>query len=584
MKNLIFIVFLLFSVVCQSQILTVTSDKNPVAIGEQITLKFSVNAKAKEFKAPKFSGLRLLNGPISSSSSSYSFVNGKSKSEVTTTYSFNLSAVQEGTFIIPPASVVANGKKIISEAVSIKVVKPNKQQQQNKKSITDNLFITVKTNKKNIFIGEQIIVSYKLHTRLDLENTELTALPNLNGFWKKDLEASSRFKREVINSIAYNTAVIKKTVLTAQKSGKLIIDPIEVTCSIRTTNQQKRRDPFANFFNSYNVKEELISSKPITINVKELPKPKPKGFLGAVGVLDISAKVNKKELNANDAITYSVKITGTGNIELIDAMKIDFPEDFEVYDPKINDRIFEGGNKRSTKTYEYLLIPRYKGNYDIPTYNFVFFNTKTKKYQTIKTAKFNISVLKSSNEEKGYIPINQQNITTSNKDINYIKTSTILINKDEKTQNLNLLYILFFLPLILILILKIKSFFFKDTDLNILDRRHKVANRVANKRLKNAQECIKNENFEGFFEEIEKSLWGYFAHKFKVQIADLSKESIESYFNDFNVKKEVKIQFIELINDCEIARYAPSSNKNKKMSDTLLEAKKIIIDVESELK
>ena len=249
MKNLIFIVFLLFSVVCQSQILTVTSDKNPVAIGEQITLKFSVNAKAKEFKAPKFSGLRLLNGPISSSSSSYSFVNGKSKSEVTTTYSFNLSAVQEGTFIIPPASVVANGKKIISEAVSIKVVKPNKQQQQNKKSITDNLFITVKTNKKNIFIGEQIIVSYKLHTRLDLENTELTALPNLNGFWKKDLEASSRFKREVINSIAYNTAVIKKTVLTAQKSGKLIIDPIEVTCSIRTTNQQKRRDPFANFFN-----------------------------------------------------------------------------------------------------------------------------------------------------------------------------------------------------------------------------------------------------------------------------------------------------------------------------------------------
>ena len=204
------------------------------------------------------------------------------------------------------------------------------------------------------------------------------------------------------------------------------------------------------FLISYNVKEELISSKPITINVKELPKPKPKGFLGAVGVLDISAKVNKKELNANDAITYSVKITGTGNIELIDAMKIDFPEDFEVYDPKINDRIFEGGNKRSTKTYEYLLIPRYKGNYEIPTYNFVFFNTKTKKYQTIKTAKFNISVLKSSNEEKGYIPINQQNITTSNKDINYIKTSTILTNQD-KNSKLKFILLLFSLPLLLIL-------------------------------------------------------------------------------------------------------------------------------------
>ena len=127
--------------------------------------------------------------------------------------------------------------------------------------ISDNLYISVKSTKRNITVGEQIIVTYKLHTRLDLENTELSSLPNLNGFWKKDLETSSRFKREVINGVPYNTAVIKKSVLTAQKSGELIIDPMQVSCSIRIANQNNRRDPFANFFNSYNVREEIISSK-----------------------------------------------------------------------------------------------------------------------------------------------------------------------------------------------------------------------------------------------------------------------------------------------------------------------------------
>ena len=299
---------------------------------------------------------------------------------------------------------------------------------------------------------------------------------------------------------------------------------------------------------------------------------------------NISANIDKIELKANDAITYSIKITGTGNIELIDAMKINFPEDFEVYDPKINDNIIEGGNKRSTKNYEFLLIPRYEGSYEIPSYTFIFFNPKTKKYITKKTSKYNISVLKSDNNEKGYVPITQQEIIESNKDINYIKIDTVLVKKSDKNQNLKLFYLLFFLPILVIIILRIILFFKKDVITNILDRKHKIANKIANKKLRKASECIKNKNFEGFFEETEKSLWGYFADKFKVQIADLSKESVESYFNDNNIKKDVEIRFIELINHCEFARYSPSNNKDKQMSGILSSAKKIIIDVESELK
>ena len=582
MKKILISIILFFGLfITNAQTLTVTTDKNPALVGEQILIKFTVNAKAKDFKSPNFQGLRILSGPNSSSSSSYSFVNGESKSEITTTYSYYVSASKEGNYTISSASVNANKKTISSNPLTIKVVKGKKQENNN---IEKNLFITVNTTKKNIIVGEQIIVSYKLHTRLELENTELSQLPNLNGFWKKDLESSSRFKREVIDGIPYNTAIIKKTVLTAQKSGKLEIDPIKVTCSIRITNQRNRRDPFANFFNTYNVKEEIISSKKITINVKDLPSPKPNNFSGGVGNFEISSKTDKNELNANDALTYTIKLTGTGNIELIKPFIIDFPKDFEVYDPKITEKIFQGGNKRSIKTFEYLLIPRYKGDYKIPSYNFSFFDTKQKKYVTKNTQVHNINVLKSNNDEGNITSFSQQKIESINNDINYIKNSTIFSEKTNQTISLNILYFLFFLPLILMVLLSIILSVRNKNPLNLIDKKHKLAKKIASKRLKKANEFLNTKNYDGFYEEIEKSLWGYFSDKFKVDIINLSKDSINDYFTKHQISKDVKNQFIDLINRCELERYSPVSNKSEQVNSLLSEAEKIIINVEAELK
>ena len=582
MKKLFLTIFLFFGfLILKAQTLSVTTDKNPAIVGEQILIKFTVNAKAKEFKSPNFQGLRILSGPNSSSSSSYSFVNGESKSEITTTYSYYVSASKEGSYTISPASVYANKKNILSNPLTIKVVKGKKQENNN---IEKNLFISVNTSKKNIIVGEQIIVSYKLHTRLELENTELSQIPNLNGFWKKDLESSSRFKREVIDGVPYNTAIIKKTVLTAQKSGKLEVDPIEVTCSIRITNQRNRRDPFANFFNSYNVREEIISSKAITINVKDLPSPKPNNFLGSVGNFEISSKIDKKEINANDALTYTIKLTGTGNIELIKPFDINFPKDFEVYDPKVTEKIFQGGIKRSIKTFEYLLIPRYEGEYKIPSYDFSFFDTKQKKYISKYTKSHNINVFKSSNDEETVTSFNQQKVESINNDINYIKTNTFFAEKDNQTIKLNIFYFLFFLPLILMIIVRAIISYKQRNPLNTLDKKHRLAKKIASKRLKKANEFMKDNNFDGFFEEIEKSLWGYFADKFKVDIINLSKESIDNYFTINGITIEIKNQFINLLNRCELERYSPVSNKSEQLSSLLAEAEKIIINVEAELK
>ena len=584
MKKLSVILFLLCSAVLQAQTLKVAADKNPAIVGEQILIQYTINTKGNNFKSPNFKGLRVLSGPNPSTQSSYSFVNGKSQNTSSTTYSFYIKAVKEGTYTISPASITVKGKKVQSKGYSLRVVKGSDKSKAQKKALSDNLFIKVNVGKRNIVVGEQIIVTYKLFTRVDLHNTELTSLPALNGFWAKDLEASSRFKRDVVDGIAYNVATIKKSVLTAQKSGELIIDPMELKCSIRIQKKRNNRDPFANFFGGgYNVQEEFISSKAIKIKVADLPNP-PANFKGAVGKMSIKSTVDNTSINANDAITYKLTITGTGNIELIEPLGIQFPEDFEVYDPKITDRIFEGGRKRSIKTFEYLLIPRYKGNYSIPSASLVVYNPKSKKYTTKKSTSHSLTILASKNNEQESGITNQQQVRTEQKDIHYIFTEGNLHTIKERVISPKLFYTLFFLPILLLILLGIYNKIVRKTDTPSSNWKNKKANKIALKRLKNAQNCINNNDFDGFFEEIEKSLWGYFADKFKVASADLSKETVSSYFQSSAIEDVIESKFIALLDECEFARYAPASNKNAQMDAVLSKAKNIIIEVETALK
>jgi len=580
LKKIILILFVFISTLSFAQKLSVSADKNPAIVGEQILIQYSIDTQGINFKSPNFNGLRVLSGPNPSTQSSYSFVNGKSQSSTKTTYSYYLKATKEGTFNISPATIKVDGKTIKSKSYQLKIVKGSEKNKAQQKALSDNLFIKVDVSKRNIVLGEQIIVTYKLFTRLELNNTELSELPDLNGFWTKDLETSSRFKRDVIDGIPYNVATVKKSVLTAQKSGKLIIDPMELKCSIRVKNNKRNRGFFGN---NYQIQEEYISSKAITITVTELPSPPP-NFHGAVGKFIIKSEVDNTTANANDAITYKLTITGTGNIELIEPLAIQFPEDFEVYDPKISDRIFEGGRKRSIKTFEYLLIPRYEGEYTIPSSSLVYYNNKTKKYVTKKTLQHNLIINANNNSEDENSTINQQKIKTEKKDIHYIFTTTKLKEIRDNILNINLFIIIFFLPIFLIILLWIHNTIVGKTDTNSSDWKNKKANKIALKRLKYAQNCINNNDFDSFFEEIEKSIWGYFADKFKVSIADLSKETVSTHFYSNAIDVNTEKQFIALLDECEFARYAPASNKNAQMGDILNKAKHIIIEVETALR
>ena len=584
MKKLSVILFLFCSALLQAQQLKVAADKNPAIVGEQILIQYTINTKGDNFKSPNFKGLKVLSGPNPSTKNSYSFVNGKSQNTSSTTYSYYVKAVKAGTYSISPASITVKRKKIQSKAYALKVVKGSEGNKAQQQALAENLFIKVEVSKRNIIVGEQILVSYKLFTRFDLQNTELSSLPALNGFWAKDLESSSRFKRDVINGIAYNVATIKKSVLTAQKSGELVIDPMELKCSIRIQNKRNNRDPFANFFGgSQNLQEEFIRSKPITIKVTELSNP-PDNFKGAVGDIKIKSSVDNTTINANDAITYKLTITGKGNIELIEPLSIQFPEDFEVYEPKINDRIFEGGRKRSFKTFEYLLIPRYKGNYNIPSASLIVYNTKNKQYETKKSSKHALTILASKNNEQESVIVNKQNVRSEQKDIHYIFTESNLQAIKERVIHPKLLYILILLPILLFIFLWIYNKIVGKTNTSSSEWKNRKANKIALKRLKKAQISINSNDFDGFFEEIEKSLWGYFADKFKVESADLSKGTVSTYFKSSDIYNTIESKFIRLLDECEFARYAPESNKNAQMDTVLIKAKNIIIEVETALK
>ncbi|MBC8265758.1 MAG: protein BatD [Flavobacteriales bacterium] len=596
MKKILFILFLGFCFLAHAQDLQlfVAVNKNPALYGEQIRVEFSIAAKGENFRGPNFKDFKILGGPNPSTSSSYTFVNGKSKSQTTTTYSYFLQAKKVGDLTISSATINVKGKQYTSNAVKIKIVKNNSQKNNNRKNKNaktinnKQLYLTATVNKTKIYQGQQISVIYKLFTRVDLASTEFSKNPSLNGFWTEDLKVSSKFKREIIDGIPYNVAIVKKALLTAQKSGDLKIDQMKIKTQVRVQNNNKRSNHFDPFgmFNQYSTVEKVLSSNPINIKVEPLPSPKPIHFYGGVGKLKIKVEVDNKSVKANEAINMKITLSGNGNLALLKPFKIDFPPDFEVYDPKIIDKTFSTNTQTNgKKIFEYLLIPRFEGNYEIPAISYDYFNPSTKKYQTIRTNKIPITVLKGDTEESGISNVtNKEDVKLLNTDIRYIKTQTNLEEKGAYFYQSKLFWMLFITPILLFLSLLIYLKIMGKNDTNSIYNKSRKATKYAQKRLKTAQKHLNNDEKELFFEEIEKSLWGYFADKFSVEVARLSKDSVRQYFEKFNIKEQTQNQFISLLGDCEMARYAPSTMQNTKMEELLKSAQEIIIEVESQKK
>ena len=576
-----------------------------VAVGDQFRLIFSVNADGDGFKAPPIRDFSLLSGPNRGSSSSMQIVNNKVSRTVENTYTYLLQAIKEGTFTIGAASIVVDGKTYQSSPVTVKVTKgnpgaQNAPQQDNAQPGTDisskNLFLRTSVSKNNPYQGEQIIVTYKLYTRVPIADMAIKKVPALTGFWKENLlENNVNYKqyKEYVNGLEYNVAEIKKDALFAQKSGKLIIDPLELDVIAQLEVKRRRsNDPFDDFFNdsffgrNYQNIQKTLSSNPITLDIKPLPESKNKDFNGAVGSYTISSTVDKTTVKANDALTFKFTVSGKGNIKMIDKPNFIFPPDFEVYDPKINDNVrTSDAGMSGSRTCEYLIVPRNHGKYTIKSVPFVYFNLASGSYNTLKTQELSITVEKGTGNE-AYVQAgaDKQDLQYIGTDIRFIQTGLFKLKPiNHFFYGSPLFWILLTLPLILfILFIVIWQKELKKRS-NVALMRNKKATGIAKKRLKSAEQFLKQGNQAAFCNEISNALWGYISDKFNIARASLSIDSVSEALHKKNVNQELITKFTTTLNNCEFARFAPG-DKSEIMSNLYTEALNAITQTEQELK
>ena len=599
----ILILFLMtaFSLSAQDEVSFKVICKKQVVVGEQFQVSYELNGDGKNFEAPNFNNFEILGGPFSSSSSSVQIINGSVTKTNTHTYSFYLRAIKEGTYTIPAATITVNKQKVKSTTTEVVVKKDSGSTGSGTVSgtggNTKDVFLEAIPNKKTAYIGEQITLTYKIYYTIPISNLSISKAPSYSGFWTKDVTENNGVLQQssiVKDGVEYHVATAQEIVLIPQKAGTLTIDPLSISCiaQIRTERQQQRGyDPFENFFgdimgSSYtNVKKELIS-QPIDIEVKAMPmKDKPNSFKGAVGQFTFTSKIDKTEMKSNDAFTITYTVSGKGNIDLLELPKPNFPPDFEVYDPKITTNTKNNSFGISgTKKAEYVVIPRVSGDFTLNPTEFSYFDPVKNRYVTLESDKYELKIERSANEGSGGIIYagGQEAIKVVGSDILHIMTTGNL-HKEGVLFFASPLY--FILLAILVVVFAAALVIYKKINKfnqNQVLVRNKKATKIAKKRLQNAYNYLKIKDQNHFYEEFSQALWGYISDKLNISRSQLSMDTVKEMMSGKNVPEDITNQFIELLNNCEFARFAPG-DPDKKMDDLYQKGLEVITKAEKNL-
>lgn len=572
-----------------------------VAVGEQFRLIYSINKQPSSFTPPEIKNFEILAGPSSSHSTSVEVINGRVSQSETISYTFILESNKEGKFTIDPATAIVSNEELKSNPITIEVVKQNNSSQQAQGQSNDqqqaqtrddipnsDLFVTVDVNRRSVYLGEPIIATLKLYTRVGVAGFEDSKFPSFNGFWSQDIETPTNieFQRENVNGKIYNAGIIKKYLLFPQKNSKLEIDPFELVV-LYQQRVNHSQSIFDDFFGSVETFKKRLISKPITINVMDLPPNAPESFKGGVGTFTLEPSIDKKTVKTNEAITLKLKISGSGNIKLVDSPKIGFPEGFEVYDPKTSDKISNGMNGASGfKLFEYVAIPRSPGNFTIPPIEFTYFDPSKAQYITLKSSEYNIRV-SSDGADSGNVSVygyGKEDIKYIGKDIRFIKTGKLNI---KPFAGYFIGSAMFYLTVVFLLlcfgaVIYLMSKHQKEMS-NIMLIKNKKANKVARKRLQVAELHLKGNNRDLFFEEIHKAMWGYLSDKLSIAISNLTSDNARLELKAREIDDNDIEEFMRIISVCEYARFAPATD-NSEMNQLFNSAHELIMKLEQIIK
>lgn len=587
MRKLIFlfILFLTIGTFAKAQNVTFKATApNAVVVGQQFRLAYTVNADGTDIKLQgEITDFDVLTDPSRSKSYSSSFVNGQSTSETSVTYTYILLAKKEATFNIPPATVKVNNSIYTSNGLVVKVLPPDQASANSGGGTQDNpsasssqnisgndVFMSMQVSKRNVYEQESFLVTFKLYTRLNV-NSLNPKFPEFEGFLAQEIELPQpqQWTMENYNGQNYNVLVLKQSVLYPQRSGSLTIESGKFEVGMRVRNQNQRaRSIFDDFFDAYTNVSKTLTTAPVTIEVKPLPAGKPASYANAVGDFNITSSINSDNVKTNEAVIVTVKISGTGNIRLAKNPEVVFPNDFEIYDPKPdnNFRTTTAGVS-GTKTIEYMAIPRYAGDFEIPAIKFSYFDIKSGTYKTLSTDPYKLHVEKGEGGE-GSAPVvsnysNKENVKYLGQDIRYLKVQGIhFVPNNELFFGSFMYYMCYFIPALLFVV-----FFFiyrkqVKENANIALVRTKKANKMAIRRLKNAGKLLKENKKEEFYDEVLRALWGYLSDKLNIPQSNLTKDNIETELVRYGVGESLIREFMDILNTCEFARYAPSQESD----------------------
>lgn len=604
----IFFLFISTWAVAQTPSFIAQVSKNRVAVGEVFQVAFTLNGSGSNLVYPAFNDFDIYSGP--NQSQSMSMVNGTISQS--TTLSLFIAAKKEGRFTIGSASVMSGSQKLETKPIVIEVTKaaaqqqqqqgnPNAQAQQPQQAqgkeknqyaseiSNDDLFVRTFLSKTKCYLGEQLTLTQKVYSRVDLRGFQNVKFPPYNGFWSQQEQGNQQInlKQENVNGVMYYVADYNKVYLFPQRAGTISIEAVELDCIVRRQTKRQPRNIFEQFFGAGGYEDVAIKvkSKPVKVEVQDLPtENKPQNFSGAVGDFGYKAEIDKNKVKANEAFNLKITISGKGNVKLIEPLKLELHESFEVYDPKESENIKTQGGVSGSITYNYLIIPREKGEFTLNNLGFNYFDADKKQYVSIPSPDINLTVLEGDPGSAQIISSKKHGVNESENDIRYIKTGDLGLKKhDEEFFSSITHYLLLICPTLLFFVgLYLVRQHIKANS-NIVAVKERKAAKLAKKQLVIAEKHMSANNKEAFFTEVLNALNKYIGDKFALSIVDLSKEKISEMLLSKNVSEATTKNVIDTLNTCEYAKYAPSAvtgDLKKVYNDTI----ELISQIENQIK
>ncbi len=580
MKRIVLTSFLLLTTIAAAladEITFVANAPKSVVAGKRFSITFEINNKTDgQPSIPDIDGLRILSGPNYSTFTSRQNVNGRVTTRQTITFTYIVIADNEGEIEIPAASISVDGKKYTSNPLTIKVLPQDKTQNNSRQTTSsassrssstdisaDDLFVLASLSKTKVYEQEAVLLTYQVYSNVNLVNLD-NPVPDLHGFniQEVQLPQERQFELDRYNERNYNSLVWRQFVLFPQQTGKIEIPAMnfEAVVAVQT---RRTLDPFEIMFNggySYVEVKKKLKSNSLVLDVKELPADKPAEYSGAVGRFTISSNISTTQLKSNEEFTLKVSVKGEGNMKLMGDPVINFPSEFDAYDPIINNnfkltkRGFAG-----EKVYEYIITPRTAGTFELPAAQFTYLDSSTGTYKTIESQPYKLTVEKgstTSSQQGGIYVVKEEGKILAN-DIRHIKLGD---NDNESTGSLysSPLYELYYIVPFAIFLLCVLIWRKRIADnANVMRVKTKKANSVAVRRLKNAKQLMRNNKSNEFYDELLKAVWGYMSDKLSIPLSRLSKDNIASELSAKGIESAAISELNNLLNECEFARYAP---------------------------